>query len=399
MKDNISFDSLCVKANRANITTQPHQLPIFATSSFVFDGLEEVMKIFTGELPGHLYSRYGNPTLDSVAQKLAQLELYGTGMEGRAYLTSSGMAAIATLSLGLLQSGDTILTQGNLYGGTTVLFRKVLQPLGIQLSFINMEDIEAVRAALKSNPSIKMLYLETPANPTLACINIQKISELAHEYSCQVAVDNTFATPYLQQPLKLGADFVVHSTTKYLNGHGNSIAGVIVGKDTSAMEEKVFPKLKLLGTNGNPWDAWLLNNGLKTLAIRMDRHCSNALYLAEWLQARPEIKIVNYPGLMKHPAHDIAQQQMKAFGGMLSFELEGGLEAGKRFVDQLQLCTIAPTLGDVDTLVLHPASTSHLNIPREERIAQGISDGLIRISVGIENQEDIKKDLERGLMV
>lgn len=395
--DKISFSSLCVQPNRATEENRPHQLPIYASSSFAFENLQEGMDIFTGQKKGHLYSRFGNPTIDSVAHKIAQLELFGSEEEGMALLTSSGMAAISTLTMALLRHGDALLTHGNLYGGTIELFRKVLEPAGIEIILSSLEDTDEVNKLFEKHPHIRMVYLETPANPTLSCLDLAELSAVAKNHGACTVADNTFATPCLQRPLAHGIDFVVHSTTKYLNGHGNSIAGAIVGRHPKIMEESVLKKLKLMGTNCNAWDAWLINNGLKTLALRMERHCSNAQHLAEWLEQHPAVQCVNYPGLKSHKSHFIAQKQMDGFGGMLSFELKGGLEAGKKFIDQLQLCTLAPTLGDVDTLVLHPASMSHLNIPAEERIAQGITDGLIRISVGIEDKMDIQQDIEQAI--
>lgn len=355
------------------------------------------MDIFLGKQPGHIYSRFGNPTVDAVAEKIARLESHQTGFEASGLLTSSGMAAIATLLMSLLKAGDCILTQGNLYGGTTALFRDVLQPLGISFQATNLSRPGQVESRLESSKNIRLLYYETPANPTLDCYDMATLAELAHKYNCIVVADNTFATPYLQQPLKSGADFVIHSATKYLNGHGNSTAGAIVGKDGGLMKEAVLPKLKLLGANCNAWDAWLLNNGLKTLELRMERHCRNARKLAEWLEHHPGVEKVNYPGLASHPAHAVARRQMKDFGGMLSFELKGGLEAGKQFMNRLQFCTLTPTLGDVDTLVLHPASMSHISVPRELRLQHGITDGLVRISTGIENIEDIIEDVEGAM--
>ncbi|NRA52426.1 MAG: PLP-dependent transferase, partial [Phaeodactylibacter sp.] len=248
-----------------------------------------------------------------------------------------------------------------------------------------------------AHPKIKLVYYETPANPTLSCIDIEQLSQMAHNHGAWSVADNTFATPYLQQPLLNGADYVVHSTTKYLNGHGNSTAGAIIGKDLEAMQERVFPALKLLGTNGSPFEAWLLNNGLKTLELRMERHCQNAAKVAQWLQEQPEVSLVNYPGLPQHPSFALAKRQMRDFGGMVSFELKGGLDAGMQFVSGLELCTLAPTMGDVDTLVMHPASMSHLKVPAAQRQAAGISDGLIRLSIGIENAEDILNDLISGM--
>lgn len=397
MKKQIGFGSLCARGPEERRTTRPHQLPIYATSSFAFDSIEQGMDIFLGKQPGHIYSRFGNPTTDAVAEKAARLEAHGTEIEAAGLLTSSGMAAIATLLLGLLKSGDAILTQGNLYGGTTALFRDVLQPLQIRYHVANLGQPEEVERCLKENGSIRLIYYETPANPTLDCCDMAILAQLARKYNCIVVADNTFATPYLQQPLRFGADFVVHSTTKYLNGHGNSTAGAIIGKDKGLMQEAILPRLRLLGANCNPWDAWLLHNGLRTLEIRMQRHCQNARHLASWLERHPEVEKVNYPGLETHPGHAVAKRQMKDFGGMLSFELKGGLEAGKKFMNRLQLCTLAPTLGDVDTLALHPASMSHIGVPREVRLQHGITDGLVRISAGIENIEDIIADVEGAI--
>ncbi len=397
MKKQIGFGSLCVQEPEERRSTRPHQLPIYAASSFAFNSIEEGMEVFLGNQPGHIYSRFGNPTIDAVAEKIAQLEVHGSASKATALLTSSGMAAISTLLLGLLKSGEAILTQGNLYGGATALFRDVLQPLQIGYHVVNLAQLDAVEQRLRENRNIRLLYYETPANPTLDCFDMSALAELGHKYNCIVVADNTFATPYLQKPLHHGADFVIHSTTKYLNGHGNSTAGAIVGKDNGLMQEAILPKLKLLGTNCNSWDAWLIHNGMKTLEIRMERHCSNARQLAIWLEEHPSVEKVNYPGLPSHPGHTLAKRQMKDFGGMLSFELKGGLEAGKLFMNRLQLCTLTPTLGDVDTLVLHPASMSHISVPREIRLQYGITDGLVRISTGIENIEDIVADVGQAI--
>lgn len=397
MDDVIQFGSLCVQEPADQRTTRPHQLPIYATSSFAFDNLEEGMEVFSGQRAGHLYSRFGNPTIDAVAGKVAALECFGEAYEGTGYLCSSGMGAISTLCLGLLKPGDKILTQRNLYGGTTELFQKMLEPLGLGLVLAELDDLTVVDQLLKDQADIRMVYYETPANPTLTCLDIRALSDLARQYETYSVADNTFATPYLQRPLQLGADFVVHSTTKYLNGHGNSTSGAMVGKDKERMQEKVFPALKLLGTNCNPWDAWLLNNGMKTLSLRMERHCDNAKAVAQYLSESPLVDQVHYPGLNSHPQYELAKRQMRRFGGVVSFELKEGLAAGRRFVNALSLCSIAPTMGDIDTLVMHPASMSHLRVPQEQRLAAGITDGMIRLSIGIEEAVDILADLERGL--
>ena len=398
MKNTKGFGTTCVHDLHDFRTTRPHQLPIYATSSFEFDSLDQGISIFQGQEQGHIYGRFGNPTIDMVAAKLGQLEAHGTGMEVFSLLTSSGMSAISTLGLALLKKGDKILTQGNLYGGTTELFTRIFGNMGVELILVNLQDIDQVRDQLSKDPHIKMVYFETPANPTMACVDMEALATLAHEYGAVAVADNTFCTPYLQQPLKFGVDYVIHSTTKFLNGHGNSVAGAIVSPHMDTMRDVVWKALKLIGTNCNAWDAWLINNGLKTLEVRMDRHCSNAMEIARFLDQHPAVERVNYTGLPGHPDHQLATRQMTQHGGMLSFELAGGLEAGKQFMNKLQLCTMAPTLGDVDTLILHPASMSHAFIPKAIRLENGITDGLIRISVGIENVGDIVADLEQSLL-
>jgi len=397
MKPVMSFDSLCAKEAKDPRTTAPHVLPIYATSSFAFESLDEGIDIFTGKTSGHVYGRYGNPTIEAVANKIAALETHGLDLEAHGILFSSGMSAISNLMMAVLKSGDKILTQGNLYGGTTELFLKILEPLGIETILTDLKDLNRVEELVRQDSSIRMLYFETPANPTLACVDIQALADIARQYGRYSAVDNTFCTPYLQQPFAHGVDFIIHSTTKYLNGHGNSIAGAIVGRDVELMQGRIWQTMKLSGTNCNPWDAWLTHNGMKTLTLRMDRHSENALAVAQFLEQHPKVATVNYNGLPSHPDHALAKKQMRAFGGMLSFELKGGLEAGKHLMNSLRFCTLAPTLGDVDTLALHPASMSHINIPKEVRLQNGITDGLVRLSVGIEHAADIMADLDGGM--
>jgi methionine-gamma-lyase len=390
--------SLIVKEQPDNRTVKPHILPIYATSSFAFDSMDQGIGIFNNIESGHVYSRYANPTVDTVARKIALLESHNLGFEADALMTSSGMSAISTLFLGMLKSGESILTQGNLYGGTTELLKSVIEPIGVSTHFVHLNDLSAVESALKANPNIKMLYCETPANPSLSCVDIAALSQLAHQYGAWCAIDNTFASPYLQQPFAFGVDFIVHSTTKYINGHGNSIAGVVVARDRTLMREQIWKAMKLLGTNCSPFEAWLTNNGIKTLALRMDRHCANALALAHYLEQHPAVERVNYPGLASHPDHQLAKKQMpKGFGGMLSFEIKGGFDAGLKCMNKTQFCALAPTLGDVDTLILHPASSSHLRVPKAVREENGITDGLIRVSVGIEHIDDIISDFEASI--
>lgn len=392
------INSLTVKERPDNRTTAPHVLPIYATSSFAFDDIDQGIEIFRNIESGHVYSRYANPTVDTVAAKIADLETHGLDMEAWAIMTSSGMSAISTLLMGLLKVGDKVLTQGNLYGGTTELLTAVFGRFGVETVLTDLRDPAAVEAALQRDNKIRMLYCETPANPTLACVDIKLLADLARRHGAWSAIDNTFSTPLLQQPFAQGVDFIIHSTTKYLNGHGNSTAGVIVGRDKDAMRKHVWRAMKLAGTNCSPFEAWLTHNGMKTLALRMERHCSNALALAEFLERHPAVERVNYPGLPSHPDHALAKQQMRnGFGGMLSFELKGGLDAGIKCMNRIKFCTLAPTLGDVDTLILHPASSSHLNVAKEIREQNGITDGMVRVSVGIEAIEDIVGDLESAL--
>lgn len=396
MQPTISLASLCVRDPEVPSFNPPHQVPLVAASSFTFETLEQGMRIFDGEEAGHIYSRFGNPTIDAASGKLAALEGHGTGLQPAALLTSSGMGAIHALLHALLSPGDRVLTQADLYGGTAALLRDRFGPWGVETTAVDLRNAEATEQELRRG-GVRLIYCETPSNPTLRCTDLSLLADLCRRYDALLVADNTFATPVLQQPLALGADFVLHSTTKYLNGHGTGVGGVIVGRDADWMQQQLAPALRLLGPSANAWDAWLILNGLKTLALRMERHCRNASRLAAWLQGQPAVERVNYPGLTDHPEHQLAARQMTDFGGMLSFELRGGLEAGRKFMNALSMCTITPTLGDVDTIVLHPASMSHRALPPEVRQQHGITDGLVRISVGIETLEDIRDDMARAL--
>ncbi len=398
MKKNNGFERICVHDRVPKLNTTPQQTPIYATSSFAFDSIEQGIDVFLGNENGHFYSRYGNPTVEAVAEKIAALEGFGLPNPTFGLMTSSGMSAIATLFFGILKTGDKVLTQGNLYGGTNDLFEKVFRKLGIETVIIDLKNIEAVENALKNDVQIKLIYLETPANPTLACYDLAALAAVGKANQRWTVADNTFATPFLQQPLAVGVDFVIHSTTKYLNGHGNSTAGIVISQHETLMKKDVFTAMKLVGTNLSPFEAFLTNTGLKTLSLRMEKHCANAMKVANWLTKQKQVQLVNYPGLASHPDHILAKKQMKnGFGAMLSFELTGGLEAGKRFMNRVELCQLAPTMGDAATLILHPATMSHLNVPKEQREKNGISDGLIRLSLGIENVDDIIADLKNAL--
>lgn len=380
-----------------------HLTPIYASSTFTFDTASQGMERFAGEDKSRLYSRWGNPTFTAAEQTIEALESFGIMDENgeplrlKAILHASGQAAMTTLFLSNLKAGDSVLSHYSLYGGTHELFHKVLAEAGIETVIADLRDLNLLEDCIKKDSSIKMVHIETPANPTIQCIDIAASAAIAKKYGLLVSVDNTFATPYLQQPFKYGVDFVFHSTTKFLNGHGTSIGGVLIGKDIEFMKSKVWKWHVLMGSNSNPFDAFLLMNGMKTLEIRMDRHCSNAETVADYLAKHNGIAQVNYAGLASHPDHSTAMKQMKHPGALMSFEVKGGLEAGINFIDKLQMCVRAISLGTVDTLVSHPASMSHKGVSAEERARFGITDGLIRLSVGIENINDILNDFEQAL--
>jgi len=393
---NMTIDSLSVRDPQFQNLNPPHQIPLVAASSFVFDSIEEGMAIFSGEQPGHVYGRFGNPTIDAVAEKIAALEGFGLDQPTAGLFCSSGMAAIATVMLGLCEPGDTVLTQADLYGGTTSLLQQ-LEKRGIHTVTCDLRDEAAVNKVFSQEGRMRMIFVETPSNPTLRVTDLVSLANIAHAHDALLVADNTFATPFVQRPLAFGADIVVHSTTKFINGHGTGIAGAIVCRDQEMLNEKLVPVYRLYGGSGNPWDAWLVLNGLKTLALRMERHSQNAQTVAEWLVKHPSVTKVNYPGLPGHPDEATIRTQMTQNGGMLSFELAGGTEAGMAFMNRIKFCTLTPTLGDVDTLVLHPATMSHRGVDPAVRAAHGISDGLVRLSVGIEAVADIIADLEQAI--
>ncbi len=380
-----------------------HLTPIYATSTFWFDTAEQGMERFASIEKEMIYSRYGNPTFKVCEQKIAALEAFGLKdkngepLQLKALLHASGQAAMSTLFLSTLKAGDKVLSHHSLYGGTHQMLTTLLYQNGIEALIEDLHDLEKTAQYLQQYPEIKLIHLETPANPTIQCVDIEAIANLAKKYGKLISVDNTFATPYLQQPFKYDVDFVFHSTTKFLNGHGTAIGGVLIGKDIQFMQTKAWKWHTMLGGNANPFDAFLLTQGIKTLEIRMERHCANAMQVAEFLAAHNAIEKVNYTGLQSHPDYEISKKQMKHPGPMMSFEVKGGIEAGKRFINKLQMCVRAVSLGTVDTLISHPATMSHASVPREDRLRFGISDGLIRMSVGIENVQDIIFDLNQAL--
>lgn len=391
------FGSVCVKTAVLKKKILPHNEPIYATTAYSFDSLEETGKLFDDPSKGYVYSRWGNPTVEMAADKIAALETLGTGLTGYAQMFSSGMAAITAAISSCAAAGDSILTQPQVYGTTDELMQKQLTAWNISIVRCNLQDLHAVEKTLKKHKKIRLIYIETPSNPMLEVIDIAAVTALARQYRCKVIVDNTFASPYCQQPLKHGADLVIHSATKYLNGHGNGLGGVVIGTDKHLIQQDVWMKIKLLGANSNAFESWLLLQGLKTLEIRMQRHCDNAAVVAAFLKDHPTVAQVRYCGLKDHPQHAIIQKQMTDYSGMISFELKGGINAGKKLMRSVRLCNMITTLGTLDTLIQHPASMTNVNVPRERRLASGITDGLVRLSVGIENAEDILNDLDQAL--
>ncbi len=391
------WSSLAIHGRHRPDPLYAHQVPIYASSTYVYDDAEQGMRRFSGQEEGFIYSRWGNPTIREAEEKIAALETFGLGIEVTGILHASGMAAISTLMLTNLKPGDKILTHFSLYGGTNELVSQVLPGMQIHPVIADLRDLNKAEEALKMNTGIKMMYIETPANPTIQCVDIDQLCKLAKQYHLIVACDNTFATPFLQQPFRYGVDFVVHSTTKFLNGHGTAIGGILLGKDLPFMKTSATKVHRLLGGNSNPFDAFLLIQGIKTLEVRMERHCSNAMEVARFLEGHKAVAKVNYTGLPSHPDHATAMKQMRHPGAMLSFELKGGLQAGIDCMNKLKMCVRTVSLGTCDTLLSHPASMTHYAVPKEEKERYGITDGLIRMNVGIENLQDIIADLDQAL--
>ena len=401
--NSLGFDTLCIRGGHTPESNRAHLTPIYASSTYTFDSAEQSISVFKGAEKGYIYGRWGNPTINEAEEKIALLESYGlknkdgNPLELKAILHASGMAAICTMLMGNMKSGQKIITHYSLYGGTHELVEKILPDLGIEAIIVDFHDLNKVEDAIKADKKISLMHIETPANPTLQCVDIEALSSLAKKYGLTVCVDNTFATPYLQQPFKYDVDYVMHSTTKFLNGHGTAIGGILLGRDIEKMNKSITKMHRLLGGNSNAFEAFLVTNGLRTFGLRMERHCSNAAEVANYLDKHPAVAHVNYLGLASHPDVATAEKQMKHPGAMLSFELKGGFDAGVSFIDKLRMCTNAVSLGTCDTLVSHPASTTHLGVSREQRLAFSITDGLIRMSVGIENVEDILNDLEQAI--
>ncbi len=388
-RENWRFDTLAVRSGQIHTSEGEHSEPIFPTSSFVFSSAAEAAARFSGESPGNIYSRFTNPTVRTFEQRLAALE----GGEA-CVATASGMSAILATCAALLKAGDHMVASRSIFGTSVVLFRNYLGRFAVETSFVSLTDIEEWKRAIRKNT--RLLFLETPSNPLTEVADIEALARLAHEHGCLLVVDNCFCTPALQRPLALGADIVVHSATKYIDGQGRCLGGAVVG-DRERVGKEVFGFLRTAGPSMSPFNAWVFLKGLETLGLRMKAHSANATALAQWLSHQPGIGRVFFPGLPSHPQHALARRQQSDFGGLISFELEGGKAAAWKLIDALRIISITANLGDTKSTVTHPATTTHGRLTPEERAQSGISDGLVRISVGLEDVEDLKEDLERGL--
>ncbi|WP_415843618.1 O-succinylhomoserine sulfhydrylase [Vreelandella rituensis] len=383
-----SLDTLAIRAGHERTFEQEHSEPIFPTSSFVYGSAAEAARKFSGEEPGNVYSRFTNPTVSTFEKRLAALE----GGE-RCVATSSGMSAILATALALLSSGDEIVASRSLFGSTVSLFDKYLGKLGITTRYVELSNLDAWEAAI--TPQTRLLFVETPSNPLSEVVDIAALAELAHQHEVLLAVDNCFLTPALQQPLALGADLVIHSATKYLDGQGRAVGGAVVG--SHALLEEVFGVVRTCGPCMSPFNAWIFTKGLETLSLRMRAHCENALALAQWLQAHPAVNKVYYSGLPDHPQHEQAKRQQKGFGAVLGFEVINGREGAWQVIDATRMLSITGNLGDVKTTITHPGTTTHGRLSEAQKEAAGIAEGLVRVAVGLESLTDIKRDLALGL--
>ena len=383
------LETLAVRAGQVRSPEGEHAEPIFTTSSYVFDSAAAAAARFSGEEPGNIYSRFTNPTVRTFEQRLAAME----GGE-RCVATASGMAAIYACCAGLLKQGDHIVSSRSIFGSTVIMFNNYLTRFGVEVSYVDQVDMQSWADAIQDNT--RFLFLETPSNPLTEIADIESLANLAHDNDCLLLVDNCFCTPALQRPLDLGADIVIHSATKYIDGQGRCMGGAVVGTEELVGKE-VYGFLRTAGPTMSPFNAWVFLKGLETLGLRMQRHCQSALDIAVWLEQQEAVKKVWYPGLTSHPQHDLANKQMSGYGGIISFEVNGGRESAWRVIDSTKMLSITANLGDAKTTITHPATTTHGRLTVEERDQAGISEGLVRIAVGLEDVRDIRNDIARGL--
>jgi O-succinylhomoserine sulfhydrylase len=381
--------TLAVRAGKIQSQEGENSELMYLTSSFVFENAQQAAARFAGDEPGNIYSRFSNPTVSMFEQRLAAME----GGE-RCIATASGMSAILATCLGLLKSGDHIVSSGSVFGTTVRLFGNLLVKFGVETTFVPLADFDAWSAAI--TPATRLLFLETPSNPLTEIADIRRLADLAHENNCLLVVDNCFCTPALQQPFKFGADLVIHSATKFLDGQGRCVGGAVLGSE-ELLGKEIFPILRTTGPSMSPFNAWVFLKGLETLDLRMQAHCENAGLIAAWLQQQPEISRVYYPGLADHPQHELAKTQQSGFGGIVSFDLKGGKPAAWKLIDGTQIYSITANLGDAKSTITHPATTTHSRLTPEQRAEFGIGDGLVRLSVGFEDVDDLIADLEQSL--
>lgn len=387
--DPFDFDTLAIRAGQQRSNFQEHSEAIYPTSSFVFNSAEEAAARFAGTEQGYFYSRIANPTISCFQDRLAALE------DGESCVaTASGMAAILAVMMGTLKAGDHVISSRSIFGTSTLLFTQYLARFGIEFDFVELSDLEAWEQAFK--PNTRLLFAETPSNPLTELVDIRALSELAHRKDSLLVIDNCFCTPALQKPLQLGADMVVHSATKYLDGQGRCLGGAVVG-DQKRVGEEVFGILRNGGFSMSPFNAWVFTKGLETLKLRMQAHCDNAMQLAHWLEQHPSIDKVFYPGLESHPQHQLAGAQQSGYGGIVSFVVKGGRENAWKVVNGTRMISITANLGDTKTTITHSATTTHGRLSQQQRDEAGIGDGLLRVSVGLESIHDIQQDLAHGL--
>lgn len=385
---NKKFETQAIRAQLERSENNEHSVPLYLTSSFVFDTAEEMRAAFNDESDAFIYSRYTNPNNNEFVNKVCLME----GAEAGVAL-SSGMAAIYTTFMALLKSGDHIVSCSSVFGATHALFTKYFPKLNISHSYFNIKNPNDIEKLIR--PETRFIYLETPTNPAIELIDLEFVAAIAKKHKVLLIVDNCFATPYLQQPIKYGADLVIHSATKYMDGQGRVLGGIVLGKKELINEIYLFGRIT--GPSMSPFNAWVLSKSLETLAVRMDRHCENALHVAEALEKNGAFENVSYPFLESHPNYAIAKKQMKAGGGIITVTVKGGYDAAKKFMDKLKMIRISPNLGDARSIATHPASSTHCKLSEEERLSVGISQGLVRISIGLENKEDILNDILQAL--
>ena len=384
-----ALETQAIRAGHHRTHEDEHSMPIFATSSYVFKSAQDAALRFTGQQTGNIYSRFTNPTVAAFQDRLALME-----KGERCLAFSSGMAAIMAVGMGLLKAGDHVVCSRGVFGNTVLMFQNYFGKFGIETDFVDLTDVNAWAAAIK--PNTRLLFLETPSNPLIEIADIRALADVAHAHGALLVVDNCFCTPALQKPLTLGADIVVHSATKYIDGQGRCVGGAVVASE-EIIEKYIYPYLRTGGATMSAFNAWVFLGGLETLAVRMKAHCDNATALAHWLVEQPNISKVNYPALTSHAQHELAKTQQSHFGGVVSFEVVGGKDAAWQLIDSTQMLSITANLGDVKTTITHPATTTHGRLTPEARAKAGINDNLVRISVGLEAIDDIKADLARGL--